>query len=128
MTIEEAGVLLDTLAEELPTEFYRELNGGVLLESGAKPHPDVPGLFVMGEYHTHPVLGRYIVIYYGSFVRLFGGMPDSHWTSELRRTLRHEFTHHIESLAGARDLERWDEEQMDKYRKKTKIPSPEQGK
>ena len=115
MTIEEAGHLLDALAEELPPEFYRELNGGILLDPKAKPHPDASGLLIMGEYHVHPALGRYIIIYYGSFARLYGGLPDSSWEGELRRTLRHEFTHHVESLAGVRDLERRDEDDMDRY-------------
>ena len=115
MTIEQAGAVLDELAEELPPEFYRELNGGILLDPGTKPHPDAPGLLIMGEYHVQPALGRYIVIYYGSFARLYGGLSDEEWTNELRRTLRHEFTHHVESLAGARDLEIKDEDQMDRY-------------
>ena len=115
MTIEETGALLDRLAEELPTLFFQELNGGILLDPAEKRHPAAPELFIMGEYHTHYALGRYIVIYYGSFARLYGHASPEHWEREMRRTLRHEFTHHIESLAGERGLERKDEEQMDRY-------------
>jgi hypothetical protein len=115
MTIEEAGVLLDELAEELPGEFYRELNGGVLLDPAEKRHPDAPGLYIMGEYHHHYVFGRYIVIYYGSFAQMYGNLPAGYWKSQLRKTLRHEFTHHVESLAGERGLERRDEEDLDRY-------------
>ena len=117
VNMEEAGAMLDELAEELPAEFYRELNGGILLNPEAKRHPNEPGLYIMGEYHTHHALGRYIVIYYGSFARLYGGLPPAHWKRELRHTLRHEFTHHVESLAGARDLERKDEERMERYKR-----------
>ena len=115
MTYEEAGVLLDKLAEELPEDFYRDLNGGILLNPEAKPHPDAPGLYIMGEYCIRPVLGRYIVVYYGSFTRVHGGLPPEGWERELRRTLRHEFTHHVESLAGDKSLERRDKEDLERY-------------
>ena len=108
--------MLDRMAEELPAEFYRELNGGILLEPGEKRHPEGPGLFIMGEYRTHPVLGRSIVIYFGSFLQLYRGALRRTWERELRKTLRHEFTHHIESLAGERGLERRDKERLDWYR------------
>jgi len=116
MNLEEANAALDELAGELPQEFYRDLNGGILLSPEVKHHPEEPGLYVMGEYHTHPALGRYIIIYYGSFQRVYGGLPPAHWKRELRRTLRHEFTHHVESLAGAKDLERKDAENIERYR------------
>ena len=115
MTIEEAGVLLDRLAEELPAEFYRELNGGILLDPSQKRHPVSPGLYIMGEYHTHPVLGRQIIIYYGSFASTYRNALQGTWERELRKTLRHEFTHHIESLAGERGLERRDMDRLERY-------------
>ena len=115
MTIEEAGLLLDKLAEELPAEFFGDLNGGVLLDPGEKRHPSSSSLCILGEYHTHPVLGRQIIIYYGSFARTYGGASPHTWEDELRRTLRHEFTHHIESLAGERTLERRDREQIEEF-------------
>ena len=36
-------------------------------------------------------------------------------TEQLREVLRHEFTHHIESLAGGRGLEIKDEKQIRDY-------------
>ncbi|MDR3208053.1 MAG: metallopeptidase family protein [Oscillospiraceae bacterium] len=119
MTLEEAGALLDTLAEELPPEFYRELNGGVLLAAETKTHPEArPGdpLYIMGEYRSGGTLGRQIILYYGSFARVLGDSPPAVWEKDLRATLRHEFTHHVESLAGAKGLIVKDERFMAGYR------------
>jgi hypothetical protein len=60
-------------------------------------------------------MGRYIIIYYGSFIALFGHLSDEQMTRELRKTLRHEFTHHLESLAGEDGLEKEDDDFMRKY-------------
>ena len=43
-------------------------------------------------------MGNYIKIYYGSFERLFGHLSDEDMEKELRKTLRHEFRHHLEGL------------------------------
>ena len=115
MNIQQVGDILDKLAEELPPEFYRELNGGILLVPEYKPSPHGPDLMIMGEYIVSHSMGRMIKIYYGSFERMFGWMDEEHLTEELREVLRHEFTHHIESLAGERGLEIKDEQQLRDY-------------
>lgn len=108
------GDILDVLAEELPQEFYRELNGGILLVREMKQSPYGDDLLIMGEYITSS-LGRMIKIYYGSFEQMYGWMDEARLTEELREVLRHEFTHHIESLAGERGLEIKDDIQLREY-------------
>ncbi|MDR1754967.1 MAG: hypothetical protein LBR74_08745, partial [Eubacterium sp.] len=61
-------------------------------------------------------LGRYINIYYGSFVRARGYLDAEGQKAELRRILRHEFTHHLESLAGEKGLEIKDRIEIEKYK------------
>jgi predicted Zn-dependent protease with MMP-like domain len=117
LSYDDAGELLDAFAEELPAEFFNELNGGVVLSERKKRHPDVRGVYILGEYHHEHVLGRYIIIYYGSLAAVCAGESDDYFAEELRKTLRHEFTHHVESLAGERGLERKDEERMRRYRR-----------
>lgn len=114
LSIGKVGDILDRLAEELPAEFYRELNGGIILEPGEKQSPHGEDLSIMGEYIVSST-GRMIKIYYGSFRRVYGWMDEAQLTEELREVLRHEFTHHIESLAGERGLEIKDEEQLREY-------------
>lgn len=120
ITIDDAQEMLDELASELPQGFYSELNGGISLLPEIKLHPErrADDLYIMGEYVRDRHMGRYIVIYFGSFEALYGNLPKDAFKSNLRRTLRHEFTHHLESLAGERGLEVKDAEDMERYHMK----------
>jgi len=69
---------------------------------------DEDGNYIMGLYH-HDGMGRYIEIFYGSFAALYPDMPAHKLERELKKTLYHELTHHIENKAGDRSLELWDE-------------------
>ena len=53
MLIEEVQILLDEIAEELPLELYKDLNGGILLLNQIKLHEKSidDDLYVLGEYH-----------------------------------------------------------------------------
>ena len=117
LTFDQAGELLDQLAEKFPQEFYNDLNGGISLLPEAKKDPLAPEkLYIMGEY-CHDQMGRYINLYYGSFAALARRerWSDEEWEEELYTTLAHEFTHHIEGLAGERGLEIKDEEFKEDY-------------
>ena len=111
ISIEKAEEWLAELLDELPEAFFQELNGGVCLLPDAKPDPDFPGedLYILGEYCQAPYLGRSIVIYYGSFEPVFGDLSPLELRRELRDTLRHEFRHHVEALAGENGLDLEDE-------------------
>jgi len=110
LSFDKVGEMLDELAEQFPKEFYDRLNGGICLLPQKRLNREAgPGLYIMGEY-CHDAMGRYINLYYGSFAAVCGGLTDEELKEELCRTLAHEFTHHIESLAGERGLEIRDEE------------------
>ena len=80
------------------------------------PDPEAgEDVYIMGEYCVDE-LGRYINIYYGSFAALLFDEPKHVWEDELRITLRHELTHHVEGLAGERSLEYKDSAQLDAMR------------
>ena len=117
LPIEEAEELLDEIAMELPQEIYKELNGGIILLPEAKLNPigRNDDLYIMGEYHHGGAMGRYISIYYGSFEKLYGHLSREGLKKRLAHTLKHEFTHHLESLAGERDLEIEDERFIRNY-------------
>ena len=116
LTFDEVAQLLDEIADSFPQEFYEHLNGGVLLLPEADFHPDTPDLLTMGLY-CHDMMGRYIKIFYGSMAQLAKNekWTREDWEDELWGTLSHEFTHHLEGLAGERALEIKDEIQMDEY-------------
>jgi hypothetical protein len=107
VTFDEAAVMLDEVAEEIPEEFYTRLNGGVNFLPRAVESPDSKKgrpLFILGEYISCTAMGKYINIYYGSFEKVFPGASAEEMRAELKRTLVHEFTHHVETLAGERGL------------------------
>ncbi|MBQ2830834.1 MAG: metallopeptidase family protein [Oscillospiraceae bacterium] len=116
LTIDEVNDLLDKIADELPEELFDGLNGGVcLLEEECRS--DVPGtedMYVMGHY-CRDMLGNYINLYYGSFAALYRHAPPRKWERELRKTLLHELTHHMEGRANMRDLEVRDEQDVERY-------------
>ena len=116
-TFEDIGKMLDEICEEIPQPFFEKLNGGVNLLPGAKMHEMAVNddLYIMGEYHRG-VLGRFINIYYGSVIRSCPGHSPARMRQRLKKLLLHEFTHHLESLAGERGLERKDEQRLGEYR------------
>lgn len=116
LSIDACGDILDAVAEEFPEELFRGLNGGVLLLEEALPDPEAgEDVYIMGEY-CWDEMGRYINIYYGSFAALLCDEPEEVWEDELRITLRHELTHHVEGLAGERSLEYKDSAQLEALR------------
>ncbi len=116
LTIDQCYDILDRLVEEYPSELLDSLNGGILLLEDALPDPEAgEDVFIMGEY-CWDELGRYIVLYYGSFVELLSEEDEGVWEDELRITLRHELTHHVEGLAGERSLEHKDSAQLEEFR------------
>lgn len=120
---EEFDAMLDRLACELPAEFFNRLNGGIIVTDGARLHPRMAeadsmttgGLYVMGEYRSDRAMGHYIVIYYGSFMRLYPRYTAEQLEPELRSTLRHEFRHHLETLGGLTTLADEDRARIDKW-------------
>lgn len=117
ISIEEMQLMLDDIAAEFPEAFFEELNGGILLLPEAKQHKKSKDndLFILGEYHRSLEMGRYITIYYRSFVNVYGQLSREALKNKLKDTVKHEFRHHLESLAGANDLEIIDEQDIDHY-------------
>ncbi|MDI9498468.1 MAG: hypothetical protein QM270_08310 [Bacillota bacterium] len=129
-TIEATQAILEELVAELPAALFSGLNGGVSLTERAPLHEQSqPGrpLYVLGAYHRDS-LGRYVLLHYGSLRRCFGHLPHDAYVSELRRVLRHELRHHVESLAGEHGLIDFDREQIAAYLTETAdLGTPPQG-
>jgi len=119
LSFEQAGDLLDQLAEPFPEALFDGLNGGVNLLEDAMPDPSFPEgeMYILGEY-CDDLLGRYINLYYGSFAAL-AEKEDwtlDDWQKELRQTLSHELTHHMEARGGLHALDDKDEAELDAWR------------
>ncbi|NLD11027.1 metallopeptidase family protein [Aminicella lysinilytica] len=107
ITLEKFREITADMMDELPEIFFNELNNGVIVQDYAKPHPQrlADDLYILGEYHRSSSSGRGIVLYYGSFARMFPYYDEEQMTVKVREVLRHEFRHHLEGLSGLRDLE-----------------------
>lgn len=105
-TYERMGDWLEEIAGQFPEAFFEDLDGGIQLEEKALPDPDFPPgeMYIMGEY-VHDLLGRYILLYYGSFAALLSDEDEEAWKDEIFATVAHEFTHHLEEDAGLHNLD-----------------------
>lgn len=113
------GEIADEIASGLPREIYSKLNGGIVLTENVKLHTQsnpVHPLYVMGEYINSPRLGRHIALYGGSILKIYGYMDRNALKKELESIIKHELTHHWESLSGVRDLEIYDEARLENYK------------
>jgi hypothetical protein len=84
--------------------FFRELTGGVIM-SEALVIPDYAqgnDLYTLGQYQVYYGV-RQIVMFKGSFDRLYPQADESDAREILRGVLRHEFRHHIELLGRIRN-------------------------
>ena len=101
ISTEEYKAIISDLLDELPEEFFRDLTGGVIL-SEALVIPDYArenDLCTLGQYQVCYGV-RQIVMFKGSFDRLYPQVDASEAREILRGVLRHEFRHHIEFLGG----------------------------
>ena len=115
LSFEQAGDLLDTLAESFPEALFDGLNGGVNFQEEAVSDQEFPKgqVYILGEY-CDDLLGRYINLYYGSFAAMAKNedWTEEDWEQELRQTLSHELTHHMEGRSGLHALDDKDEAEM----------------
>ena len=107
------------LMDELPDEFFRELSGGVIV-SESYEIPDYAcgnDLYTLGKYRFFSGM-RQIVMFKGSFDRVYPNADEREAKNLLRGVLRHEMRHHLEYLGGVHDetsLEAEDERQKQLY-------------
>lgn len=105
LTLEEYKKIISELLDELPEDFFRDLNGGVIV-SEALVIPDYArgnDLYTMGQYQVHSGI-RQIVMFKGSFDQAHPQVGEDEARNLLRGILRHEFRHHLESLGGVHNF------------------------
>ena len=104
LTLTEYNRIVSELLDELPPEFFKDLSGGVIV-SEAFLVPDYArgnDLYIMGHYKLYSGV-RQIVLYKGSFDRVYPDADAGKAKNILRGVLRHEFRHHLEYLGGIHD-------------------------
>ena len=119
LDIDRVEQILDGIAETFPPAFFEELNGGVNLLEDTVEDPEFPEgeMYILGEF-CEGVLGKWINLYYGSFAALASReeWDEEMWHQELRITLAHELTHHMENRGGLHGLDDKDAEELARWR------------
>lgn len=101
ISMEEYKRIISELLDELPAAFFRDLSGGVIV-SPAQVIPDYARedeLFTLGQYQVSAGI-RQIVMFKGSFDRVYPRADAAQAKEILRGIVRHEFRHHLEALGG----------------------------
>ena len=119
MTFEEFAQVTEEELALLPDYVHEELNGGVLVDPDPYLHPGrmADDLYILGTYTNNHVMGKQIVLYYGSFLATMEHCSDEIWKDQIRETLRHEYRHHMETRAGLFYKGTLIEEDVEKMRK-----------
>ncbi|MDP9349901.1 MAG: metallopeptidase family protein [Gemmatimonadota bacterium] len=121
MTFAEFEARAREVFAEIPGE-YRSGVDGLEVERGIAFHPELPGIYTLGECRTEHYPTEFggagevrsiVVLYYGSFLRLSREEPEWDWDEEIFETVTHEVRHHLESLASedALEVQDWVEDQ-----------------
>lgn len=110
VTLKEFRKMVAEALDRVPPVLLEGLDAGVLVVEEARRHSDdLPDVYILGEYVDDPHgLGRYIVLYYGSFRAILADADVKTLRREIEETIRHELRHHVESLAGVADLDEED--------------------
>ena len=122
---EEYKKIISELLDELPEAFFQKLSGGVIVSEAAVIPDYARGndLYTMGEYQIYSGI-RQIVMFKGSFDRVYPFADAAKARDLLRGILRHEFRHHLEYLGGVHNsssLEAQDERDKQAYLSKQGI-------
>ena len=120
ISIDEYQTIISELLDEFPEEFFCELSGGVIV-SKALVIPDYSRssdpLYTMGQYQVSSGM-RQIIMFKGSFDKVYPQVNADDAKDIIRGILRHEFRHHLESLGyvhNSSSLEAEDERQRQAY-------------
>lgn len=119
ISMEEYREIISELLDELPSEFFQELSGGVIVSEDQLVPDYAKGddLYTLGEYQVAYGI-RQIILFKGSFDQAYPHANTTEARNLLRGVLRHEFRHHLEFLGGihnASSLEAEDERKKQAY-------------
>lgn len=98
--------------DDIPRQFRAGVRA-LRVEREAEPHPEIPGIFTLGECWSEEWPSAYggegdvqsdLHLYHGSFRALSQRDPEFDWEAELWETILHELLHHREAAAGTDEL------------------------
>ncbi len=119
ISLAEYNRIIAELLDELPKEFFRGLSGGVIVSEALMVPEYARGddIFIMGQYQSSYGM-RQVILYKGSFDRVYPYADAAQARELLRGILRHEFRHHLEAMGSVHNsssLEAEDERAKQAY-------------
>jgi hypothetical protein len=112
-----SAYVTEILDNEIPPILLEGLNLGVIVSPKLERSKDESQFIIMGVY-VQSSLGKQIILYYGSFLYFFEKRSKKAWKRKILSTTKHELIHHIEALAGQKDLA--NKEKYEKYLRQRK--------
>lgn len=109
----------ELINHEIPPALLEHLNGGIKAREILQEDDDETDYIILGEY-IEDNLGSHINLYYGSFMHFYAHKSDDKFKKKILTTIKHELTHHMESLTGHEYLA-YEEDLEVAARKKKKI-------
>ena len=93
--------IVSELLDELPEAFFRGLTGGVIVSEALviADYAKRNDVYTLGLYRVRSGI-RQIILYKGSFDRMYPQADEDAARDLLRGVLRHEFRHHLEFCGG----------------------------
>lgn len=124
VSLEEFRELTSEVLDEFPEGFFDKLSGGVIVSEDliSSPYARNNDLYIAGCYRDNQ-LGKQVILYYGSFCRLYPYASPAEMKSHIRDTMRHEMRHHYECEAGdhsSKSLEAEDRRFLQSYLNRNK--------
>jgi hypothetical protein len=124
MTYEEFQQILHEELLRIPYQYKRGVNG---FYAEKRPHRHEKlslGLYTLGHYMpSADPGGARIVLYYGSFRKVFRGAPAPLLRQEIAKTLAHELLHHWEHQAGVNPLGEEDARKLARWKQRLGLPT-----
>lgn len=130
MEFERFRELASRMWEEIP-QVYREGVDALVVEHDALPHPELRGIYTLGEcvtdgwpdgYSAEGEVRSRVLLYHGSFGALARLDPSFDWRAELWETILHELLHHREFAAGEDALDEYDRALDENFRRHAGLP------
>ncbi|GAB4282995.1 MAG: hypothetical protein Kow0029_28820 [Candidatus Rifleibacteriota bacterium] len=105
---------------EIPDRFKEGISQFVVEERELRLNRYMMGIYTLGQYFPKGYIGQpVVVLYYGSFRRVFPHLQVNALRKEIAKTIAHELLHHWELRSGYDSLGEEDKERLAEWKLKT---------
>jgi len=126
INFEKFEALFEEELNRIPERFKRGINSFAVEKRAVRQPGANLSLYILGHYFSNfRYTGPAVVLYYGSFSKVFRGMSEKRIRKEIAKTLAHEILHHWENQSGIDDLGEEDRRKLQHWKMRYGIASGE---